>query len=86
MITVRFPVFLVRACRQAHESLPAAASDEYVVPCGWKLVALKSTILYHDPHDLLKKGVVFQGLLCVLDSEQPGDGPKVELCSLSDKI
>lgn len=66
-------------------SLPAAVSDD-VVPCGWELVALKSTILYHDPHDPLKKGIIFQGYLCVLDSEQPGNCSKVELCSLSDKI
>jgi hypothetical protein len=66
--------------------LPAAASDKHVVPCGWKLVALNSTILYHAPHDLLKKAIIFQGYLCVLDSEQSGNCPKVELGSLSDKI
>jgi hypothetical protein len=67
-------------------NLPAAVSDKHVVPCGGKLVALNSTILYHVPHDLLKKGIVFQGCLCVLDSEQSGNCPKVELGSLSDKI
>lgn len=51
-----------------------------------RLVALNSTISYHAPHDLLKKVIVFQGRLCVLDSEQSGDRPKVELGSLSDKI
>ena len=69
--------------------LPAAASDKHVVPCGrvaGRLVALNSTVLYHVPHDLLKKGIIVQGYLCVLDSEQPGNCPKVELGSLSDKI
>jgi len=67
---------------------PAAASDL----CGprgwpWELVALTSTILYHDPHDLLQKGIVFfQDYFCILDSEQSGNGPKIELCPLSDKI
>jgi hypothetical protein len=67
-------------------TLPAAASDKHAVPCGRELVALNSTILYHAPHDLLKKAIIFQGYLCVLDSEQPGNRPKVELGSLSDKI
>lgn len=53
---------------------------------GRELVALKSTILYHAPHDLLKKAIIFQGYLCDLDSEQSGNCPKVELGSLSDKI
>jgi hypothetical protein len=65
--------------------IPAAVSDN-VVPCGWELVALKSTFLYHDPHDLFKKGIIFQGRLCILDSEQSGNRSKVELCSLSNKI
>lgn len=65
---------------------PAAASDKHVVPCGWELVALSSTILYHVPHDLIQKGIIFQGYLRVLDSEQPGNRPKVELGSLSGKI
>lgn len=38
--------------------IPAAVSDN-AVPCGWELVALKSTFLYHDPHDLFKKGIIF---------------------------
>jgi hypothetical protein len=53
---------------------------------GWELVALNSTILYHAPHDSLKKAIIFQGCLRVLDSEQSGNSPKVELGSLSDKI
>jgi hypothetical protein len=42
--------------------------------------------LNHDPHDLIKKGIVLQGYLCVLDPKQPGNRPKAELCSLSDKV
>jgi hypothetical protein len=64
---------------------PAAASDL----CGprTELVALTSTNLYHHhPHDPLQKGIVFQDYFCILDSEQSGNGPKIELCPLSDKI
>jgi len=57
-----------------------------MIGCGWELVAQTSTVLYHDPHDLLKKDIIFQGFLCVLDSEQSGDRPEIELCSLPDKI
>jgi hypothetical protein len=50
------------------------------------LVAPTSTSLYHDPHDPLQKGIIFQSYICILDSEQSGNGPKVELRHLSDKV
>jgi len=50
------------------------------------LVAPTSTILYHDPHDLLQKSIIFQSYLRIPDSEQSGNSPKVELRPLSDKV
>jgi hypothetical protein len=69
---------------------PAAAVSHFISvdPRGrqWELVALTLTISYHDPHDLLQKVIVFQGYICILDSEQSGNCPKVELCPLPHKI
>jgi len=71
--------------------MPFGGRDVSVSSCGprgWELalVAPTSTILYHDPHDPLQKGVIFQHHICVLDSEQSGNGPNIELRPLSDKI
>jgi hypothetical protein len=93
-LTVCFPVSCVsvnaRDTSTRNQRVPPAAVSDFinVDPRGrqWELVALTLTISYHDPHDLLQKVIVFQGYICILDSEQSGNCPKVELCSLPHKI